>query len=136
MADYDFYELYKADWQYIEGVVDAGFYYGPDRDTTGLPDAPTNGVKIRFGSATTREATALQVNYEPTDRLITCWADRLRLTPSDGTSQKIIPMLGDYFFYNNANYIIASVQTVEYETQYVCYCKLQGSRNLNSVLGV
>lgn len=135
MPDYDFFALYKNDWQWVEGVVSARFSYGADRNTTGLPTAPASGVRIRLGDASIKAAAAANVTYQPGDRLVTCWANTLREDPTSELTDRIIPLPGDYFTYNSTIYNIQSVVTVEYDTQYVCYCTVQPTRNLNTTLG-
>lgn len=132
---YDFFELSKNDWQWTEGVVSAAFVYGPDRNTSGLPTAPSTGVRIRFGNASHGGESAENTRYQPVSRLLTCWANTLREDPTDELTTRIIPLPGDYFTYNSTNYVITSVKTVEYDTQYVCECAVQPTRNLNTTLG-
>lgn len=131
----DFFATYKDEWQNIEGVVSAAFSYGADRDTTGLPVAPTSGVRIRFGDAIQKPESAERSRYQPIVRKVNCWADTLREDPTDELTTKIVPFPGDYFTYNSTNYTIQSVHTVQYETQYVLECAVQGTRNLNTTLG-
>lgn len=119
-----FYRLLKDDWKYTEGVVDGGFAYGADRDITDKPQAPTAGVKMRLSNPT-QEAIAVAASsfgFRTTDMSIVVWANTLRATPSDETSQAIVPVEGDKLSVNGVVYIIKRCHRTVYGTQFHCYC--------------
>lgn len=112
-------------WQFTEGVVDAGFEYGPDREVTGLPAAPASGVKVRVGNPTQNQiaVAAASVGYETTDKVVTLWSSRLRADPENPASTLIEPMEGDFVIVSSVRWLIKSLKETLYSTQYICYCQ-------------
>lgn len=117
-------EAYRDDWQYTEGVVDAGFAYGPDRDTTSLPAAPASGVKVRSGNPTQNQiaVAASTFGYKATDKIFTVWSNRLRADPADASSTAIIPTENDRLIVDGTEWVMRWVKTTVYETQFIVYC--------------
>ncbi|WP_204466245.1 hypothetical protein, partial [Bifidobacterium pullorum] len=78
MSTYDPYIALKDDWQFTEGVIEGGYAYGSDRNTTGLPVPPASGVKMRLGNPTQNQiavAASTTIGYDITDRVVTIWAN-------------------------------------------------------------
>lgn len=126
MSTYDPYDDLKDDWKFTEGVLDAGFSYGPDRDTTGLPTEPSvDEVKVRLGNPTQNQiaVAASTMGYEATDRVLTIWANTLRSDPTDGGSDQIEPQQGDKMVADGLTWIIAWAKATVYKTQWLCYVR-------------
>lgn len=117
-------EALRDDWQWVEGVVVGAFEYGPDRFTTGLPEAPDTGIRLRIGNPTKNQIAiaASTVGYRTTDQVITIWSDTLREDPPDENSQQLEPMEGDFIIVSGYRWMIKSLKQTVYETQWVCYC--------------
>lgn len=117
---------HENDWRFVEGVLDGGFAYGPDRYTEGLPTAPTSGVKMRPGNPTQNQiaVAAASFGYETTDMVLTVWASTLRAITYDDRSTLIEPEREDRLIVRGQTWIMQSVKPAVYGTQYVCYCRL------------
>lgn len=115
---------YADDWENTQDIVDAGFVYGPDRDVTSLPAAPSSGVKVRAGNPTQNQiaVAASSFGFRPTDQIFTIWANRLRETPANSASTAIIPVENDQLVVGGVTWIMKWVKTVQYGTQFVVYC--------------
>lgn len=115
----------KDDWQYTEGVIDAGVAYGSDRATTGLPVAPTSGVKVRKGNPTQNQiaVAASTFGYRSTDQIFTIWLNTLRVTPADESSSQVTLVEGDKITAGGITWIIKSIKETVYATQSIAYCQ-------------
>jgi len=115
----------KNDWRYTEGVIAASFAYGPDRDTTALPLAPDDNVRMRPGNPSQNQIAiaASTFGYRPSDRLFTIWSHTLRTNPTDETTSRVIPLENDRITAEGVSYIIKSVIQTVYDTQYIAYCR-------------
>ncbi len=116
----------KDEWQWVEGVFDAGFQYGPQTYTTGKAAAPGTGVKVRRGNPTQNQiaVAASTVGYESTDQIFTIWSNTLRATPSNANSARVYPQQGDMIIACGRTWIIKSIKDTMYDTQYIAYCGL------------
>lgn len=125
MSTYVEYDSLKDDWQYTEGVIEGGFAYGPDRNTAGLPAAPSAGVRMRLGNPTQNQiaVAASTISYDFTDRVVTIWQNTLRVTPADPASLAVEPVQGDKVTARGKTYIVAWVKLTVYDTQWLCYLK-------------
>lgn len=119
------YDALKDDWQATEDVVDAGFSYGPNRFTTGLPTSPSSGVKVRVGNPTQSQilSAAATSGFRSTDKQITVWANTLRETPDDSQSEAITPVENDKLLVEGVVWIVKTVKVTIYGTQFNCYCQ-------------
>lgn len=120
------YEWLKNEWQWVEGVANAGFQYGPQTYTDGKASAPSTGVKVRRGNPTQNQiaVAASTVGYETTDQIFTIWSNTLREDPSDEGSDRVYPQQGDMLIACGRTWIIQSVKDTMYDTQYIAYCRL------------
>lgn len=132
---FDAQAMLADDWRFAEGVVDATFDYGPDRNRTGLAAAPATGVKVRPGNPTLDQIALAQVGYETTDRLFTIWSDTLRTDPADPLTERLYPDSGDRLTVGGLLYIIQYVKQTMYDTQYIAYAKLSTKARRNAELG-
>lgn len=117
---------FAGDWQYTEGVEDAGYEFGPDREFAGTsPIEPGSCIKVRRGSPSRPQAIfAIETaNIQPlaTDTVFTIWAETLG-------SDTWRPKGGDILIVkrrpsDTERWIIKTCQTAVYGTQYVCYCQ-------------
>jgi|LakMenEpi03Aug12_release.lakeMendotaPanAssembly.Ray.scaffolds.fasta_scaffold655286_2 hypothetical protein len=113
---------FEDDWQWIDGVEDAGYTFGPDREfVTGEElTAPAGGVKVLRCNPTHDEkiiAAATSVGYDVTDQVFVIWAETLM----DG-EDVIEPVPGDLLNIE-VDWIIRSVKrTVDY-SQWRCMCR-------------
>lgn len=116
----------KDEWQWVEGVSDAGFQYGPQTYVTGKAIAPTSGVKVRRGNPTQNQiaVAASTVGYETTDQIFTIWSNTLRASPSNPNSARVYPQQGDLLIACGRTWIIKSIKDTMYDTQYIAYCGL------------
>ena len=120
------------DWRHVEGVVDAGYFFGPDRYAPGSrPVAPVAGVKVRPGNPSQNQIAiaAASFGYISTDRVFTVWKDTLRVTPSDKSSALIIPDENDRIRVALVTWVIKSIKEGVYDTQYIFYCQKHKSTN-------
>lgn len=119
------YELLKNDWQVTEGILDAGFAYGPQRYTTDLPEAPSEGVKVRKGNPTQSQIIAAASTFaiRATDGQFTIWSNTLRETPDDESSEAITPVEHDRLVVEGVTWIIKSCKKAIYDTQFIVYCQ-------------
>jgi hypothetical protein len=122
---YDPYEALKDDWQWTEGVVDAGFEYGPDRETAMLPIPPTDLVKVRPGNPTQNQIAiaASTFGYKTTDKVFTVWTNTLRVTPTDSSSAQVRATEHDKLIVDGVEYIIKTVKDTVYDTQLLVYAR-------------
>lgn len=120
---YDPYEALKDSWQWTEGVVNAGFGYGPDRETTGLPVAPADLVKVRPGNPTQNQiaVAASTFGYKTTDKIFTVWTNTLRVVPTDSESEQVRATEHDKIIFRGVEYIIKTVKDTVYDTQLLIY---------------
>lgn len=118
------YDLLKNDWQMTEGILDAGFEYGPQRYTTGMPDAPASGVKVRKLNPTQSQiiSAASTVGLRSTDGGFTVWSNTLRADPSEETSTAIVPVENDRLVVEGVTWVIKTVKKTVYDTQFLVYC--------------
>lgn len=112
---------FEDDWQWIDGVEDAGFEFGPDREFDGAtPTAPGGGVKVLRCNPSHDEkivAAATSVGYDVDDMVFVVWAETL----NDGTDP-IQPLPADILRVE-VDWIIKSVKrTVDY-SQWRCLCR-------------
>jgi hypothetical protein len=124
MVGWDPHESYQATWSYTQNVVAGGFEYGPDRDVTGLPAAPADGVRLRVGNPNQNQIAiaASSFGYRDTDKVITVWSSTLREDPDDALTGRIYPLENDTLVVGGVRYVLKSVKEAEFDTQYVCYC--------------
>lgn len=117
---------FDRNWRYTEGVEDARYEFGPDREWDGAPPPePSSCVKVRRGNPTRDQAVIAieSANIQPTanDLVFTIWAATL------GNDQWR-PKAGDILIVTRRNgaterWIVKTCQTAVYGTQYVCYCQ-------------
>jgi len=119
-------EWLKNEWQWVEGVFDAGFQYGPQTYTDGKATAPSTGVKVRRGNPTQNQiaVAASTIGYETTDQIFTIWSNTLRTDPDDEDSDRVYPQQGDKLVACGRTWIIQSIKDTMYDTQYIAYCRL------------
>lgn len=128
-------EYFEEPWEYVEGIEEAKYAFGPDREWPGTaPTAPTSGVRVRRGNPMTPQAQALaaQANLQPkpSDVVFTIWGSTLG-------SDSWKPAEGDILIIlrNGAEverWIIRSAKTAVYGKQYVTYCT-ESPLNQNTV---
>lgn len=121
----EFYNLHRRDWAFIDDVRNGGFRYSPDRDVVGLPVAPSTGVRIKIHNPTQNQiaVAASSFGYRSTDRSFVVWTDTLREVPEDQQTKRILPLENDKLIVDGAEWIIRSVKSTVFDTQYICYCQ-------------
>lgn len=103
---------YEDDWEWIDGIEDVGFRFGPQRTHRGAtPDAPTSGVKVFRCNPTQKELMMAAANgsIESSDMVFVCWASTLM----DGC-MSIEPKIGDFFVADRDWRIIQVKRTSDY----------------------
>lgn len=116
---------YSGDWQWVDGVEDAGYEIGPQRVfRVSTPTAPASGVKMRRCSPTNPDlvsATAMGVGLESTDMTFTVWAETLA---DPNTSTRIEPAIGDLLLPTDGRWRILNFTKTVDGAQFRCYCRL------------
>lgn len=110
---------YQDDWQYLDGIEDLTFSFGPQRYTS--QTASANVAKAKRSALTDREVAiaASTVGFEPTDIVFVVWAETL----VDTTNQIIEPAIGDKFSAFDTDWIIKSFRRTEDLSQWRCQCR-------------
>ena len=110
---------YQDDWQYLDGIEDLTFSFGPQRYTS--QTASGNVAKAKRSALTDREVAiaASTVGFEPTDIVFVVWAETL----VDTTNQIIEPAIGDKFAAFDTDWIIKSFRRTEDLSQWRCQCR-------------
>lgn len=115
----DSYEL-ENDWEYVDGVEDAVFIFGSDRETTLVP-----GDSCKVLVANPKPSGS---DFRVVDLMITVWAETLL----DSQGVKIEPDENDQLKVGNINYVILRAAPAMMGSQWVCSCRRKpstGSRN-------
>lgn len=110
---------YQDDWEYLDGIEDLNFAFGPQRVTT--QTASANVCKAKRSALTDREIAiaASTFGYEPTDMTFVVWAETL----VDTTNTIIEPAIGDKFDAFDFDWIIKSYRRTEDLSQWRCVCR-------------
>lgn len=112
---------YSDDWRLVDGVENAGFRFGPQRQhRSSTPLAPSSGMRVRRCNPTKADilaATALGISVESTDMVFTIWSETL----ADGAT-RITPERGDFVVVENDWRIVNLKRTIDY-AQWRCLCR-------------
>jgi len=97
---------YEGDWQYIEGVENLTFSFGPQRYTTQVVSG--NVAKGKRSALSERDIVmaASTFGYEPEDMTLVVWAE----TIVDTTNTIIEPKIGDKFAAFDSDWIVKSIR--------------------------
>ena len=116
---------YSDDWNYVDGVEDAGYEFCPQRVfRTSTPTAPGSGVKVRRGNPSKADligVTAMGIKIETTDMTFTVWAETL---VDNGTTTRVEAERGDYLVPADGRWRILNLTKTVDGAQFRCYCRL------------
>jgi hypothetical protein len=107
---------YEDDWQYLDGIENLTFAFGPQRYTT--QTASANVAKAKRSAMSEREIAIAVATYgwEPEDMTFVVWAETL----VDTTNTIIEPKIGDMFMAFDTDWIIKSIRRTVDLSQWRC----------------
>lgn len=113
---------YSGEWLYIDGVEDAGYQFGAQRQwRSSALTAPSNGVKVRRGNPNKSDmvaAAALGVKLETTDMMLTIWSETL----TDGATL-FDPQQADFVVLSDGRARILNLTRTVDGAQWRCFCR-------------